>query len=582
MKKYIKLISKLFVIVVLLQSISIINNRVCAADLSVSANGNSVTISSEYTGKVNISVNGGTASETTVWLENSSKTITISNVDENGATVTVTPSEIKDTDGNSKTALSDSDGKIVPIGAKSVSIQGNKKETSTNENPSNNKTTEKEPTFKSSSDTLYSTGSVNVRKSYSTDSAILGHLEEGEEVKREATGDNGWSRIVYKGATGYVKTSLLTNEKPKEKSTDKALKSLEVKPEGLSPEFNPETTSYSLQVGADVKKLDIKAVANDEKSKVEISGNDELKDGDNTVKITVTAEDETVRTYTIVVKKAAKSSQGLTSLSIKKLKLSPNFSTDVLKYTVDVTDSSITKLDIDAISEDKDATVEISGNEDLKVGKNTITIKVKAKDSDEEVTYTIIVNKKDAKTLAANKSENNKNNKMPLFIGIGIIAVLLIVIIVVIVKHKRNNDYYDDEDEEEYNNDMYGYGQKKVNNIQEDKLGEKDIQESNKQDDEFNYNPYSAQNMYDDFNDKSNNDDPNKELFGTMNGVDESYGYTNVKDDLSEAINTYKEQEVDDRQDSKQYNSNYEEYLNGFNDDGDEYKSRRSRGKHTK
>lgn len=469
-------------------------------------------------------------------------------------------------------ATTDVSGKITINASKSSSSNNNQ----------NNTTPEKEPTFKSSSDTLYSTGSVNVRKSYSTDSAILGHLEEGEEVKREATGDNGWSRIVYKGATGYVKTSLLTNEKPKEKSTDKALKSLEVKPEGLSPEFNPETTSYSLQVGADVKKLDIKAVANDEKSKVEISGNDELKDGDNTVKITVTAEDETVRTYTIVVRKAAKSSQGLTSLSIKKLKLSPNFSTDVLKYTVDVTDSSITKLDIDAISEDKDATVEISGNEDLKVGKNTITIKVKAKDSDEEVTYTIIVNKKDAKTLAANKSENNKNNKMPLFIGIGIIAVLLIVIIAVIVKHKRNNDYYDDEDEEDYNNDMYGYGPKKVNNIQEDKLGEKDIQESSKQDDEFNYNPYSAQNMYDDFNDKSNNDDPNKELFGTMNGVDESYGYTNVKDDLSEAINTYKEQEVDDIQDNKQYNSNYEEYLNGFNDDGDEYKSRRSRGKHSK
>ena len=46
--------------------------------------------------------------------------------------------------------------------------------------------------------------------------------------------------------------------------------------------------------------LDIKAEAENEKAKLEIEENSDLKEGDNVIKINVTAEDgETVRTYKI-------------------------------------------------------------------------------------------------------------------------------------------------------------------------------------------------------------------------------------------------------------------------------------------
>ena len=39
--------------------------------------------------------------------------------------------------------------------------------------------------FKKVNDTVYSTGDINVRKSYSTDSSVVGHLKEGEEIKTD-------------------------------------------------------------------------------------------------------------------------------------------------------------------------------------------------------------------------------------------------------------------------------------------------------------------------------------------------------------------------------------------------------------
>lgn len=333
----IRVIKKVIIsMIVLLIAITV---KSMAADINVSSskknisNGESanITISSSYTGKVSISVSGGTSSSSSEWLEGSFF-VTVKANSDNGVKVTVTPAgKMSDSSGNLKNVSGGSisiAGKSKPNGKDdSTNTKNNDKKSDNNDNKDNNDTTT-EPTFKSANDKVYATGDINIRKSYSADSDKIGTLKAGESVTRTGISDNGWSKVSYNGGTGYIKTSLLTTEEPS-KASDKALKTLEVTPEGLDPEFDPETTSYTLNVGADVEKLEIKAAPNDEKATVEITGNESLVAGDNAVKITVTAQDGTTRIYTINVKKGEATTLGLSSLKINGYTLSPKFSSNV-------------------------------------------------------------------------------------------------------------------------------------------------------------------------------------------------------------------------------------------------------------
>lgn len=95
---------------------------------------------------------------------------------------------------------------------------------------------------------------------------------------------------------------------------------MQINQEGLTPNFNKNKTSYAVTVGENVNDLKVTAVAEDSKSKVAISGNTGLKNGDNKVYITVTAQDGTKKVYTITVTKtgdANKSNSYLQNLIIE-------------------------------------------------------------------------------------------------------------------------------------------------------------------------------------------------------------------------------------------------------------------------
>ncbi len=323
----------------------------------------------------------------------------------------------------------------------------------------NNKPAEEEPeekvSFSSVNETVYATASVNVRSSYSTSSSIIGGLDEGQSVTRTGIGDNGWSRISYNGSTAYVSSDYLTKTKPKveetenkddekekeeEKSTNKNLSSLKVTPSGLTPEFDANTTQYTMTVGSNIDKLDIEAIAEDEKAKVEITGNEELKLGDNIIKIAVTAEDGTVRTYMITVTKEETVQFGLSELSIEGITLTPEFSTGVYEYTANTDNKELKELNITTKASDEDAKIEIIGNSDFKEGENVITILVSQ--GEETVTYQIKLNIVD--TPVATTEENN--NMIYYYIGGAILAVIILVIIIVVVK-KRKSGTRDEEDD---------------------------------------------------------------------------------------------------------------------------------------
>lgn len=82
-------------------------------------------------------------------------------------------------------------------------------------------------------------------------------------------------------------------------SKDNNLKSLTISEGTLSPAFSASTTSYTVELASTVTSLKVDAVANDTKASVKGTGTKELEPGENTIKITVTAENGNPKVYTI-------------------------------------------------------------------------------------------------------------------------------------------------------------------------------------------------------------------------------------------------------------------------------------------
>lgn len=101
----------------------------------------------------------------------------------------------------------------------------------------------------------------------------------------------------------HVGSSTVTVQAEANASSDATLSSLQVAPGTLSPAFSPDVESYSVNVGVDVERLTVTAQTTDSGASYTVSGNEGLQMGENTVVCAVTAQDGTVKNYTITVQK---------------------------------------------------------------------------------------------------------------------------------------------------------------------------------------------------------------------------------------------------------------------------------------
>lgn len=102
----------------------------------------------------------------------------------------------------------------------------------------------------------------------------------------------------------------------------------------------------------------------------------------------------------------------LASIKLSSGTLSPAFQYNVTNYTATV-DYSVTKLDVDAVCSNKSATIEsMTGNDNLQVGENTISIVVKAGNG-AKATYRIKVTRssEQGNDTTAQKDESKQENK---------------------------------------------------------------------------------------------------------------------------------------------------------------------------
>ncbi len=118
------------------------------------------------------------------------------------------------------------------------------------------------------------------------------------------TGANQVQLKIYAENGTLVKTYNLNVYRGEITTSSAYLESLKIKDAILSPNFDSMVNDYTATVGMDINKLDISYVPEDPTANVEIKGNENLKEGENTITITVTSSDgENKQVYTIIVTK---------------------------------------------------------------------------------------------------------------------------------------------------------------------------------------------------------------------------------------------------------------------------------------
>ena len=204
-----------------------------------------------------------------------------------------------------------------------------------------------------------------------------------------------------------TKPNTNTSTPTVKKSSNSNLESLQIAEGVFSPEFAKNVYEYAVIVPNEITKLNIAATQEHSRATVKVVGNEELQVGDNTVEIIVTAEDGSTSTYKIYATRAlpelSLATLGISYINENNEKvnivLEPQFVGNIYEYKINERLShTIKKLQIEATANRENAKIELSGNEDLKAGKNEITIKVTLPNEDEleeQKIYTIVLEREE-------------------------------------------------------------------------------------------------------------------------------------------------------------------------------------------
>lgn len=183
------------------------------------------------------------------------------------------------------------------------------------------------------------------------------------------------------------------------RSSNNKLSSLVVKSAGnikdLTPAFSPDVTAYTLDVSSENLVIEISATAESASATIDPSslGSKTLTAGPNHFSISVTAEDGTIKVYSITINRPASSISSLSNLEVKNngvsLPLIPGFNSANLMYSLTV-DGNISVVEIVASLNSSRSTISGDiGMQGLIVGANTFDITVTAEDGVSTTKYTV-------------------------------------------------------------------------------------------------------------------------------------------------------------------------------------------------
>ena len=258
--------------------------------------------------------------------------------------------------------------------------------------------------------------------------------------------------------TAKTKPKVITKEEAENSKKILELKSLNIENYEFYPEFNSNTPTYYLEIPKIQKSLDIKCETNAEDANIKITGNKKLTQRENLIQIVLSKSGYETRTYNIYALKRENDGPKLSSLSIENGEITPQFNPERYYYNVKVNYSGdITPIVINALSDDKDTTIEIIGNntDTLVEGDNNI-ITILLKNSKKTTIYQInaTIQKNTIINLKDNNNKNNdimnevsviinkiseicKENKLPLVVASGFVAFIIIIIVLAKIHKKK-------------------------------------------------------------------------------------------------------------------------------------------------
>lgn len=147
---------------------------------------------------------------------------------------------------------------------------------------------------------------------YSTVSGlVLYELTSDETIATiTVTAEDGSTKVYTVRIVKEAKPVVTTSNISYVYSSNNYLKTLEIADYDI--DFDKLVNEYRIRVDSDANSLDIKAIAEDNRASVEITGNENFKTGDNTVIIKVTAENGDVNEYKLIVNKKAPKKNAVT------------------------------------------------------------------------------------------------------------------------------------------------------------------------------------------------------------------------------------------------------------------------------
>ena len=450
--------SKRLIVAILIYFILFSNFNVKAASYSFNFTGPSEATSGQtvtltitangLTGKVNLSSTNASLSTNSVWVEKNSVNVTAT-ITGFPAKITATPSELTDNEYN-----------IVSISSKTITI--NQKQTSSGGSGSGNTgsgstggTNQGGSSGGSSGSNTGSSGGTSSGGSSNSGGSTSGSgTSGGSSSNRPSSGGNS-------GSTSRPQTGTSSTQSPdgtyvpndsniddgSVKSSNNYLSSITLNAGNLSPEFYRETFEYTVEnLPEDITELEINATAEDERAHISGLGVVSLNPGENRIQIEVTAENENVREYVLIVNRKqdlVESDLRLTTLEISQINKNGEFSTleipfdkETFEYNVEV-DNDIVDLDVNPTVEKEGILVETTGEKNLKDGENIVSITLKAQnDQNIQTSYVVKVNRKSGMEVSANVGQKDETWKI---VVIGISLLILVIEIIAYIWMRKHN-----------------------------------------------------------------------------------------------------------------------------------------------
>lgn len=209
------------------------------------------------------------------------------------------------------------------------------------------------------------------------------------DCSKTSSGAN-FKTTTKKTTTKRRKTSTTTTTTTTTLPVSTKLKSLTLT--NASIIFNSDVYEYSVSILSDINSIDITAIPEDGSNKVEVIGNTNLVNG-SVIQVIVSNQSGAMSTYKInVTKEELKKSSNakLSSLSVVGYEFA--FDSKINEYSVYINEGT-DKLDINYVTEDENATVEIKDNSSL-VNGSRVSVKVIAEDGTENMYFINVFVKK--------------------------------------------------------------------------------------------------------------------------------------------------------------------------------------------